>query len=238
VGKKPDHRCSKTNAVTGVMAMDACPSVCNSKCTNTITTSPTSSPTQEPCADIPDYVVDNNKPHKTCKWVGKKPDHRCSKTNAVTGVMAMDACPSVCNSKCTDAITTSPTSSPTREPCADIPDYVVDNNKPHKTCEWVGDKPDYRCSKTNVVTGVMAMDACSSVCNSKCTNAINCRDSDEFTVDDKKPHKNCDWVGKKPDHRCSKTNAVTGVMAKDACPSMCESKCKVVDEGETFVVLI
>ena len=122
--------------------------------------------------------------------------------------------------KCT--LTAPTTVAPTRRPtdaCADSTTWFY--KKKENTCEAYVAKKTKNCKKKDD-SKVKAEDACAATCETCDDVPAACADSTTWYY--KKAKKNCEYVAKDPDDRCSEKDDFK-VKAKDACPVACD-KCE------------
>ncbi|KAJ1460969.1 hypothetical protein M885DRAFT_433419 [Pelagophyceae sp. CCMP2097] len=200
--------------------------------THSPTHNPTSVPTPKPsfattpgptpptvvidvCADSATWFK-SGQPKKPCDWVARKPDKRCEKSDP-DDVLGAVACPVACNTcdSDNDAV------------CDDSPTWFKDG-QPKKPCEWVAFNAKERCNKSDA-DGVKASVGCPAACGT-CAGAKDddaagddavCADSATWFKSGQ-PKKPCDWVARKPDKRCEKSDP-DDVLGAVACPVACNT---------------
>ena len=109
------------------------------------------------------------------------------------------------------------------EECADSTDWY--NKKPSKDCSYVDKNPEDRCSLEDDRTGRTAEVACPVTCGT-CDDEDEDEDEEEECADSttwyrKTPSKDCSYVEKNPEDRCSLEDARDGLTAEVACPVAC-----------------
>ena len=201
-----------------------------------------STPTRSPsvCQDDVTFRY-NGEAEKSCIWVSQRPTNRCKKTDPLSGKTVRGACPNTCN-VCSG--TNVPTPGPTsKTECQDDDNFRYQND-PIKTCDWVSEKPNNRCRKSDPNDGKTVKEACPVTCNA-CDGSIiptqtpiantniptgdptlmpslSCQDDDNFRYQND-PIKSCDWVSQKPNNRCRKSDPNDEKSVEEACPVTCGS---------------
>jgi len=64
-------------------------------------------------------------------------------------------------------------------------------------------------------------------------DASPCEDVPGFYLDGKK-FKHCEWAARAPIRRCRKVDADSGVVVRNACPSVCNIRCRCVNYKRSF----
>jgi hypothetical protein len=160
----PDRRCNKVDKPTGYPVSHFCRMSCAPDMFTALEDTDCSPQPMEGSEESSGLLDDihfheDGKSVRDCAWVSKNPCRRCSGEDSLTGRRVYEFCGMACRGIAVDPV--NPNS--TTDSLIDNPHFHKDG-KGRRNCQWVSEKPDRRCSKTDRLTDEPVSDYCLKTC--------------------------------------------------------------------------